>query len=169
MQNLLSWLDQDHQSVLQLTRWLANCDPSQSNSGCHDVLLRAQRYLDAHLCIEDEILFPALERHHKYDELRQLRSTHGRIRHAIGRISGALINADWPQFHGESMQLWLDLKHLDQYEQERLPTMIKEHFSDTDMEYLLQECLIVRQRAGILLPEPLPCCLRVNEPDQRSG
>ncbi len=166
MQNLLSWLDHDHQSLLQLTHWLAHCDPSRNDSGCHTVLARAQRYIDAHLCIEDEILFPALEQKRKYEELRFLRSSHGRVRHAIGKLSGALINGDWQQFHIESRQLWLDLNQLDSYEQEQLHTLIREHLSEAEMDGLLQACLTVRQRAGVLMPEPLPCCRMATHPGE---
>ena len=149
MQRLQMWLHRDHQALLQLLRWLAECDPERQLAACLSVLRRTQRHIDAHLCIEDEILFPVLEHEHKSHELLQLRSAHGRLRHAIGKLNGARINADWLLFQHEARQLWREFLHLETYEQQVLGKLIDERLLERDEEQLWQACVAIRQRVGL--------------------
>ncbi len=149
MQRLQMWLHRDHQALLQLLQWLAECDPERQLAACLSVLRRAQRHIDAHLCIEDEILFPVLEHECKSQELLQLRSAHGRLRHAIGKLNGARINADWSLFQHEARQLWREFLHLETYEQQVLGNLIAEYLAEQDEESLWQACVAIRQRVGL--------------------
>lgn len=149
MHRLQTWLHRDHQALLQLMQWLAECDPERQESACLSVLRRVHRHTDAHLCIEDELLFPVLERKRKSDDVMLLRSAHGRLRHAIGKLNGACINADWPQFRCEAKQLLLEFQRLETFEQQRLGQLIDESLSAQEEAALWQACLAIRQRVGM--------------------
>lgn len=155
MQSLQMWLHRDHQSLLQLLQWLAECDPDHQESACLSVLRRMHRHTDAHLCIEDELLFPLIEREQKCPDIVMLRAAHGRIRHAIGKLNGAMINRDWSRFRAESRQLYEQFQTLQSYEQQRLSDLIEEALSHQDQEALWQSVLAIRQRVGLPLPKDL--------------
>ncbi|MFN4289846.1 MAG: hemerythrin domain-containing protein [Permianibacter sp.] len=153
MQSLQRWLHRDHQSLLQLLQWLAECDPVHQESACLSVLRRMHRHTDAHLCIEDELLFPLIEREQKCHDVVMLRAAHGRIRHAIGKLNGAMINRDWPRFRVEARQLYEEFQTLQSFEQQRLSDLIELSLSHQDQEALWQSVLAIRQRVGLPLPK----------------
>lgn len=153
MQSLQMWLHRDHQSLLQLLQWLAECDPDQQESACLSVLRRMHRHTDAHLCIEDELLFPLIERDQKSHDIMMLRAAHGRIRHSIGKLNGAMINRDWPRFRLESRQLYEEFRTLQSFEQQRLSDLIEIALSQQDQEALWQSVVAIRQRVGLPLPK----------------
>ncbi|HEX4912006.1 MAG TPA: hemerythrin domain-containing protein [Permianibacter sp.] len=162
MQRLQMWLHRDHQSLLQLLQWLAECDPNQQESACQSVLRRMHRHTDAHLCIEDELLFPLIERDQKRHDIMMLRAAHGRIRHAIGKLNGAMINRDWPRFRIEARQLYEEFQTLQSYEQQKLSDLIALALSAQDQDVLWQSVLAIRQRVGLPLPKlsessTMPC------------
>ena len=113
------------------------------------------RHTDAHLCIEDELLFPLIEREQKCHDIVMLRAAHGRIRHAIGKLNGAMINRDWPRFRSESRQLYEEFQTLQSFEQQRISDLIELVLSDQDQEALWQSVLAIRQRVGLPLPKDL--------------
>lgn len=153
MQSLQLWLHHDHQSLLQLLQWLAECDPEQQESACLSVLRRMHRHTDAHLCIEDELLFPLIERDQKSHDIMMLRAAHGRIRHAIGKLNGAMINRDWPRFRLESRQLYEEFRALQSFEQQRLADLIETALSQQDQAALWQSVVTIRQRVGLPVPK----------------
>lgn len=162
MQTLQMCLHRDHQALLQLMQWLAECNPEQQEAACLSVLRRMHRHIDAHLCIEDELLFPLLEREQKSHEIMQLRSAHGRLRHAIGKLNGAMINCDWPKFRVEAKQLWLEFRSIESYEQQRLGQMISELLSQQDEDALWQAFLAIRLRVGLPVPSEVGVAVHMN-------
>ncbi|NQD37897.1 hemerythrin domain-containing protein [Permianibacter sp. IMCC34836] len=150
MKDLLSWLHRDHHAVLQLSKWLSDCGKPQLDAGCCSVLRRLQRHLDAHLSIEDEVLFPVLERQQKQLPIVRMRSEHRQLRHALGLLAGSLVNRDWTRFNFEATQLWQDLQRLEMYEQEHLYPMVMSGLSEMELNRIWQDALSIRKRAGLM-------------------